>query len=183
MFKYICKQCNGEYLFRRSSESVDGKKRKYCNYACRNEAYRSNVVSQETRKKISDFNRGKVIPEWHRKLLSGLKRGTGNPMYKHGLSNTARYDNYYKGLNKEERKNATGSYTLAEWIELVEKCGSRCLCCGRKEPEVILTVDHITPLSLGGTNDIGNLQPLCKSCNSKKHTKTVDYKVNVLSWL
>lgn len=39
-------------------------------------------------------------------------------------------------------------------------------------------IDHIVPLKLGGTNDITNLQLLCKSCNLDKldHTiKTSDY--------
>ena len=36
--------------------------------------------------------------------------------------------------------------------------------------EVVLAteVDHIIPLSRGGTNDRSNLQPLCKSCHARK---------------
>ena len=32
-------------------------------------------------------------------------------------------------------------------------------------------VDHIVPLSYGGTNDSSNLQSLCRSCHSKKTAK------------
>jgi 5-methylcytosine-specific restriction endonuclease McrA len=41
-----------------------------------------------------------------------------------------------------------------------------------------LTVDHVIPLSVGGTNWLKNLQPLCSSCNSSKHTKHIDYRTN-----
>jgi len=43
-----------------------------------------------------------------------------------------------------------------------------CAICGATER---LEVDHIIPLSLGGSNDIDNLQILCKVCNIQKGNK------------
>jgi 5-methylcytosine-specific restriction endonuclease McrA len=37
--------------------------------------------------------------------------------------------------------------------------------------EIMLTVDHIIPLSRGGEDNIKNLQPLCIHCNGKKGNK------------
>ena len=48
---------------------------------------------------------------------------------------------------------------------LLEKYCFRCVLCKSKEK---LTVDHIQPVSKGGTDDPSNLQILCKPCNSKK---------------
>lgn len=49
-----------------------------------------------------------------------------------------------------------------------------CLSCGMVGP---VTIDHIIPLSLGGTNTVDNIQPLCNRCNSKKGNRsTKDYK-------
>lgn len=45
-----------------------------------------------------------------------------------------------------------------------------CKHCGTSEN---LCVDHITPVSMGGGNEIENLQCLCRSCNSKKGAKFV----------
>ena len=46
--------------------------------------------------------------------------------------------------------------------------GRHCLSCWKQEPLVKLTEDHIIPISKGGQNSIDNMQPLCRSCNSKK---------------
>lgn len=70
-----------------------------------------------------------------------------------------------------------GVITKQEWVDLCNKYENKCLCCGRGD--VDLTIDHIVPISVGGRNVIENAQPLCRSCNCKKHTKTIDYRVKI----
>lgn len=48
---------------------------------------------------------------------------------------------------------------------LFKKYGYRCALCYCQEN---LTIDHIIPLTKGGTNDIPNLQILCLDCNLRK---------------
>jgi 5-methylcytosine-specific restriction endonuclease McrA len=43
-----------------------------------------------------------------------------------------------------------------------------CQHCGATGARAELTIDHITPVSVGGTNAESNLQTLCRSCNSRK---------------
>ena len=77
--------------------------------------------------------------------------------------------------NRNARKNNNGGkYTAAEWNELLERYDNTCLRCGRND--VPMTVDHVIPVSKGGTNSIDNIQPLCKSCNSSKNAKAVDFR-------
>lgn len=61
--------------------------------------------------------------------------------------------------------NAIGSYTDQELMLFWNFYGNTCLCCGSIDD---MTIDHVVPLSKGGTNYIWNLQPLCRSCNSKR---------------
>jgi hypothetical protein len=51
-----------------------------------------------------------------------------------------------------------------------DRDGYRCRKCGATGAEADLTIDHIKPVSLGGTNAEPNLQTLCRSCNSRKGT-------------
>jgi 5-methylcytosine-specific restriction endonuclease McrA len=78
---------------------------------------------------------------------------------------------FYAKAKRARRLNASGTHTFKQWEELKKEYNYTCQHCKRSEPEIVLTEDHIKPLSKGGSNDIKNIQPLCRSCNSKKHTK------------
>lgn len=43
-----------------------------------------------------------------------------------------------------------------------------CQYCGSNPPKVVLEVDHITPVSKGGNNDLNNLITSCFNCNRGK---------------
>lgn len=54
--------------------------------------------------------------------------------------------------------------------EVFKRDGYRCRECGLSKEETSLEIDHIIPVAKGGTNDIDNLQTLCRQCNRMKHT-------------
>ncbi|MCA5005670.1 HNH endonuclease [Sphingobacterium bovistauri] len=72
-----------------------------------------------------------------------------------------------------------------DWVKraLIFRDQGSCAIClsdisGLIKVEFEKAIDHIVPLKLGGTNDITNLQLLCRRCNLEKldHTiKTSDY--------
>lgn len=53
-------------------------------------------------------------------------------------------------------------------FEVFKRDSFRCQYCGMSAPDVVLNVDHIDPVSNGGTNDILNLITSCRDCNSGK---------------
>jgi predicted DNA binding CopG/RHH family protein len=63
--------------------------------------------------------------------------------------------------------------------QVLERDKHTCLCCGIKAGKgVSLNADHIKPVSMGGTNDIENLQTLCKQCNFIKGKNEINFRIN-----
>lgn len=75
---------------------------------------------------------------------------------------------------RRSRLADAGTFTKEEWEAVKARYGHRCLMCGRREPEVKLTVDHVFPLSKGGSNTADNLAPLCSRCNKSKGARLID---------
>ncbi|HST53185.1 MAG TPA: HNH endonuclease [Pyrinomonadaceae bacterium] len=59
------------------------------------------------------------------------------------------------------------------WWSVLARDNWTCCSCGRssKEDGITLEVDHIVPRSKSGSNDMDNLQTLCKKCNIGKSNK------------
>jgi len=77
------------------------------------------------------------------------------------------YNNYHR-LYYHKKRTIEGDFTLKDWEDLKKRYNYTCPMCGKKEPEIKLEIDHIVPISKGGTNYISNIQPLCRSCNARK---------------
>lgn len=55
------------------------------------------------------------------------------------------------------------------------KSNGHCSYCGLPLlPFTNFTIDHVHPVSDGGTNEFANLVPCCKNCNSRKHAMPVE---------
>jgi 5-methylcytosine-specific restriction endonuclease McrA len=95
-------------------------------------------------------------------------------------------ENHLLSLYENNDYNILGAKTSrpeikhSVWVHLTKqvfsKYGKVCLCCGSTSN---IAIDHIKPYSKYPelAIDINNLQPLCRSCNSKKsNKKIIDYR-------
>jgi len=137
--------------------------------------------TKEWREKMSDAHKGsRPSKETRRKMrISRKKRtdlnGKKSHFWKGGITTYER--KLFLNARRRARKlNAEGSHTQGEWELLKRQYGYTCPACGRQEPEITLTEDLIISLSKGGSDYIENIQPLCRSCNCRKHTKIIKYE-------
>jgi 5-methylcytosine-specific restriction endonuclease McrA len=141
------------------------------------------ILSEKVRQKISIGHLGikhfghKQSKETIEKRVAQF-RGRKSHFYKDGRSKNKKYINWQK--NKRNRvikrlKIDSLSHTYGEWETIKKQYGYICPRCHKSEPEIKLTEDHIIPLSRGGSDLIENIQPLCLSCNIRKHTNIIKY--------
>ena len=160
------KKCSEETRLKMSKSHLERKKR--LGY----------INSPETRRKLSIAGMGHSVSEGVRRRVGEAQSGERNWGWKGGISKNKKYMSWLK--NKRNRLKGyigelLGSHTFGEWELLKKQYRYTCPACERKEPEIKLTEDHIIPLSKGGSDNIENIQPLCQSCNAKKHTKIIRY--------
>lgn len=156
--------------FNKDAHDITGYYRPRCK-ECRRLLRIENADKEKARNKINNekfHQRRKSDPEALKKRQEQNRRAAKKYQKLHPEASTVRH------CRREAfKKNATGDFTKEEWMQLCERYGHTCLCCGQKKK---LTADHIVPLARGGTNNIDNIQPLCQPCNSRKGAKTIDYR-------
>ena len=128
-------------------------------------------------KKEKDAYRKKYRQEYPDKCREAAKKYYLEHLEEKRIYEKKHYQKYpEKGREKSRRRiarklNAPGSHT-AEQINFL-RIISGGFCLGHNKPphwvgKEKLTVDHITPLTKGGSDYIENIQMMCGSCNSAK---------------
>jgi hypothetical protein len=76
---------------------------------------------------------------------------------------------YTHVVNRRKVNNSTR-------ITVLKRDRFKCVYCGASAKEnAVLHVDHIIPISKGGSNELHNLQTLCRECNNGKSDQIIEF--------
>ncbi len=146
---FFCKCDFCKKTFKTTPSAYNKKKRHFCSRKC----YAGFIINLDDFTKMNAYR--------------GIrKKGQTKQIYYNGYCK--RHPNriaHLKARRYAREKGAIGKHSLEQWENLKIEHDNRCAFCRGKKK---LTKDHIIPLSEGGTDYIDNIQPLCRSCNSKK---------------
>lgn len=137
-------------------------------------------------KSLNQFglNRGRIRPYCHacnhkRSTQSRAKTGYyGKPEVRARINeqHRTRYnsDEEYRNAriiqSRDRKANTKGTLTVEQWHDACRAFNFKCAYCGQEHK---LTMDHVVPVSKGGSTEATNIIPACQSCNSSKCDKDV----------
>lgn len=197
--KPYCKVCAKEMWSRYYSENRDTQIARAAEYQkdhpewTRDQAratYSRNKESRRTRARAA-YQRSKATPDRANSDRAKYQQNRAAILVKSAISYAANPEpireksRAYRKANPDRmathantlrarKASASGAHTAAEWNSVKEYFGFHCAYCLRHESECgKLCRDHVLPLARGGSDDIENIVPACRSCNSSKNAKTL----------
>lgn len=192
----VCSRCDKKKLYEQFSKSKAAKDGyQSCCKVCANaykktdrgrevlRRYRMSQKNKDAQKRYRQTDKGKEVHsqacQRYRKTDKWQKRQ--KRFWQSDKGHQARRRS--KATRRTNETQAGGSYSANEWYQLCKFYDFRCLRCCKKLPFEELTLDHIKPVSKGGSSFIWNVQPLCRECNRHKGTKEIDYRQTLPNWI
>lgn len=139
-----CKQCYKKY-YSEIRESKLAKKK---------------VYREKNSVKISEYRVGHYIRNKEKAVACASDWAKQNPDRRRAA----------EASRRARKNNSTGKFTASNLLEIASSQKWKCVCCKRSIKNGY-HVDHIEPLSRGGSNDKYNIQALCPTCNMNKKAK------------
>lgn len=112
--------------------------------------------------------------KWKQSDPAGFRDSQRKKRNKWSAKNRERVKAYKRNWRVRKRRHGNGRHTIADIRDILKGQRGKCACCRRKLKAY--HVDHISPLSKGGSNYRNNLQLLCAPCNiSKSSHDPIDF--------
>lgn len=182
----VCRTCRRldeqrRRVLRKLNGNCPTKQEKYCPYC-------------KTTQKASDFYLNALMADGlapycktcTRQLAVEQGRNGGYTRHRKHLKGSEAEKRYWasdKGKLNRKKSNArrraamkatVHTLTVEEWNEVLAMQDYRCNHCHRDFSESVPpTLDHITPVTLGGDTTKENTQALCQECNSRKGNRWI----------
>lgn len=140
-------------------------KRRYCSEQCADKHYE---IKRRNRKR--KLKKCKMCKSWHTKKGMYCSVYCGKKAHKHNSSQRMIL----------ARKNGQFDADI-DIYKLIERDGGRCYLCGDdvlfsyhyNDPKYP-TVEHVIPITKGGTHSWDNVKVACRECNTRKSTTLID---------
>lgn len=154
-----CKSCTRIADREYRKKNADKERARVAKWKKENAEYvkeRDRKYRKENLKKRREYNQ-----QWHKehpghRLKWERKRREENP------------EGYRNNVRRRRARLASVETFIILPKELKRLYNSPCAKCQSTDD---ITMDHIVPIARGGRHSVGNLQPLCGSCNSSKRDK------------
>ena len=191
----ICPICKQTFQCKPSHVKV----RTYCSKECMSKVYNKRIKKTcqicGNSFYVPNNKHRKDAKYCSKKCMGEGMSGENHSMWKGGLRTNREYQRAVKKKNypryrekalhyakkrKLRMKEIPGSHTREEWEQLLAGYEGKCAYCGKVMVEELgpdqVTRDHVIPVSKGGTDNIDNIVPACRACNSSKNDR-LDYEI------
>ena len=148
-----CKICEKEIWLKACRVEKEGT---YCSRECMSEGYKTRMKGNEN----PNFkNLNSHLREYHNEWSRKWRKGNSEKIRLINKNTKAR------------RRKAIGTCSQTDLENLWRRQEGKCTACQGCLFHNSSHLDHIIPISKGGTNFVGNLQILCEQCNLRKRNK------------
>jgi 5-methylcytosine-specific restriction endonuclease McrA len=106
----------------------------------------------------------------HARETYGRRKDAMNAKHREWQAKNPHKRREHEATRRAKKSGDNERYTAADIESLMNHQRSRCVYC-RQSIKTKFHVDHILPLSKGGTNGKRNIQLLCQPCNQTKHAR------------
>lgn len=158
----------------------------YCSPACRMELQRQEPTKWSDPAQIKTYMREYVAR--NRKALNEKTRLANKRNPAQARARRIRWSKKNRprlavlaAVRRTRKAGGGGAFTVQEWEQLKKAYDYTCLACGKREPDIRLTTDHVISVFNGGSSFIDNIQPLCQPCNTSKGKGNTDYRLKEIA--